>query len=50
MRWILPLQMSDSANGFVRETRRSIGKNANNAWWKRGEGKYGRPGRIGMAV
>jgi hypothetical protein len=31
MRWILPPQMRDSVNGLVRETRRSIGKNANNA-------------------
>jgi hypothetical protein len=34
MRWILLPQMSDSVNGLVRKTRRSIGKNANNApWW-----------------
>ena len=30
MRWISPPQMSDSVNGLVRKTRRSIGKNANN--------------------
>ena len=30
MRWILPPQMRDSVNGLVRETRRSMGKNANN--------------------
>ena len=30
MRWISPPRMNDSANGLVRKTRRSIGKNANN--------------------